>query len=98
MSWSVSALGKPAAVKKYLAAQFESAKRATAGIPEENLGVASVEALVNAQLDFAVANLVGAVKVEASGSFCRGSKSELASWPGSCQTKLDIQSMFGFVE
>lgn len=93
MSWSVSALGRPAAVKSSLAKQFESAKLSTASIPEENLGVVSIEALVNAQLDFALTNKVGAIKVEASGSFCRGS-----SYSGSCQTKLDIQSLYNFVD
>ena len=95
MSWSVSALGKPAKVKEVLAKGFESAKAATAGIPEEHAGVVAIEQAVNAQLDFAVSNNVGAIKVDASGSFCRSSGS---SWPGSCQTKLDVQSLYNFVE
>jgi hypothetical protein len=98
MSWSVGALGKPAAVKKALEGQFTSAKATTASIPEEQEGVIRIEQAVNAQLDFAIANEVGAIKVEASGSFCKGSKSELRSYPGSCQTKLDVQSLYNFVE
>jgi|SRR6266850_907576 len=98
MSWSVSAFGRPAAVKAALAKQFESAKQSTAGIPEEQVQVVGIEQGINTQLDFAVANEIGAIKVEASGSYCRGSKSELRSYPGSCQTKLDVQSIYNFVE
>ena len=98
MSWSVSAQGKPILVKESLVAMFESAKKATVRIPEELAGVNAAEQLVNAQLDFAVSNNVGAIKVEASGSFCTGSKSELKTYPGSCQTKVDVQSIYGLWE
>jgi hypothetical protein len=93
MSWSVSAQGRPAKVKEVLAGSFESAKKGTAAIPEEQAGVIAIETAVNAQLDFAIANDVRAIKVEASGSFYRGTKTETQSYPGGCQTKLDVQAM-----
>ncbi len=93
MSWSVSAQGRPAKVKEVLASSFESAKKGTAAIPEEQAGVIAIETAVNAQLDFAIANDVRAIKVEASGSFY----GKGPSYSGGCQTKLDIQAL-AFVE
>jgi hypothetical protein len=95
MSWSVNSFGKPEAVKAALAKQFENAKASTAGIPEEQAGVVAIEQLANAQLEFAAANDVKVVKVEASGSFYRKYG---ASWPGGCQTKLNIEAFSGFLE
>lgn len=69
MSWSVHSVGKASAVKAALASQFDSAKQSTASVPHECESVASVESIVNGQLDFLVlAKTPHAVRVTASGS------------------------------
>ena len=94
MSWSVSAVGKPAAVKASLAKQFESAKQSTKQMPHENAAVGNVEAIVNGELDFLgqCAN-ASAVTVSASGSAYRSTDGS-----GSTQVKLEVSPIYGFVE
>jgi len=98
MSWSVSAIGKPPAVKATLTKQFDRAKNATKGIPTEAEAVALAEQLVNNQLDFAIAQGVGAIKVDVYGSISPASKAELSSYPASCKVKVEVQSFYAFVE
>jgi hypothetical protein len=94
MSWSVTAIGRPKAVKESLAKQFENAKRQTAHIPEEQKSVETIEQLVNTQLDFADSVGSGAVQVSASGSCSKGS----GSYPGATQMAVDLKTIYGFVE
>jgi hypothetical protein len=94
MSWSVSALGKPAAVKGVLAKAFESAKQSTANYEHERLSVEAAETLVNRELDHAVTEGVKAVTVSASGSAHKAS----GSWPGSNQVRIIVEPIFGFID
>ena len=91
MSWSVSAIGKPAAVKAALAPQFQRAKDGTANIAAEQAAVAYVEAAVNVQLDFLAGGAKPpAVQVTASGSArSDGSASEV---------RMEVKTLHGFVE
>jgi hypothetical protein len=94
MSWSVSAFGKPAAVKASLAKQFTSAKESTKSVPHEQESVGSIESVVNGQLDFLAARKEpGAVQVTASGSAWLD-----ATGAGSTQVEMKVQPMHGFVE
>jgi hypothetical protein len=93
MSWSVSAVGKPAAVKKQLANSFEQAKKNVAHVPHEAAAVAAVESLVNAELDFQSDNGIEAVRVEAGGSACvKG-----ASYPGNSQVSVKVEPIYCFL-
>lgn len=95
MSWSVSAIGKPTAVKNALVKQFEQAKSQTSHIPAETESVTLIEQLVNKQLDFLAAASAGAVKVVCSGSCSPGNP---PAWPGSTQVKAEVETIYGFVE
>ena len=92
MSWSVSAIGKPAAVKKSLAGQFDQAKKQTARLPHESESVALIEQIVNGQLDY-VADLPGVVtQVAAQGSaYKQGTQ-------GNSEVALTVKQIYGFVE
>jgi hypothetical protein len=94
MSWSVSAIGKPAAVKAALVQQFESARNATKHFQHEQDSVRHCESIINGELDFLAArtNPV-AVRVEASGSAYSN-----ADGVGSTQVKLEVTPLYGFVE
>ena len=92
MSWSISALGKPAGVKSALAVQFAAAKRGCAHIQAEVDTVTAIEALVNAQLDFLWAG--SAVRVEGSGSAY--DPPEHAN--RSCYVTFSVQPVYNFVE
>lgn len=94
MSWSVNAIGKPAAVKTLLQGQFASAKNSTKNIPAELSTVEATEAMVNAQLDFAVLNGVGAVDVQASGS----ASMKGATYSGSISSSVSFKSLYNFAE
>ncbi len=107
MSWSVSAVGKPAAVKAALVASFEQAKRNTANMPHEQAGVNAAEAAVNAELDFlATINNPGpvAVKVEASGHAYYTDVNEpvgdavKTKRSGSSSFSVKVEPLYGFVE
>jgi len=94
MSWSVSAVGKPAAVKASLAKQFESAKQSTKSVPHEQESVGSIESVVNGQLDFMAARKEpSAVQVSASGSAWSD-----ANGAGSTQVEMKVMPLHGFVE
>ena len=94
MSWSVSAVGKPAAVKVALAKQFEHAKSGTRHIPHEHESVGQVEAIVNGQLDFLAAR-TSPMAVQVSGS---GSASQASDGGGSTEVRLEVKPLYGFVE
>lgn len=96
MSWSVGSVGKPAAVKAALAAQFDRAKQSTAGIPHECESVGLIEQIVNGQLDF-LTDLPGvAVTVAASGS---AYKSLSATPPtGNSSVSLSVTPIYGFAD
>jgi hypothetical protein len=97
MSWSVEAVGKPAAVKSALASQFEAAKKSTANISHEQEAVVEIESVVNGQLDFLAAhNGASAVTVKASGSASLAPPG--ASWPSTTQVALEVSPIHGFVE
>ena len=100
MSWSVSAIGKPGAVKASLATQFAAAKESTKYIPQEQASVAGIEAAVNAQLDLmASAAVLNAVSVSASGSASVRKNGD--SQPPTTVTatiSLDFKTLYGFVE
>lgn len=95
MSWSVSCVGKPAAVKAALVAQFENARKGTASVPHEQQSVAFVEQLVNDQLDFLTAIPKMAVRVEAGGSAYKSAGPPVS---GSTSLKVDVQPLYGWVE
>ena len=94
MSWSVSAVGRTAAVKKALERQFEAAKNATKWINHENLSVAIVENLVNNELDALDGAEYGkAIRVEASGSASTENGKVRSS-----QVSVKIEPIYGFIE
>lgn len=94
MSWSVSAIGKAAAVKAALSKQFESAKLSTKNMPHENASVVAAETIVNGELDFLAARTnPPAVTVSAGGSAYLSSDGT-----GSTTVKLEVTPMHGFVE
>lgn len=94
MSWSVSAVGRPEAVKQSLAKQFESAKSATSYILHEQRSVAIIESLVNNELDaIKDADRMKVVKVEANGTASSQNGRVLSS-----QVSLKIEPIYGFVE
>lgn len=93
MSWSVHAVGKPAAVKIALVQQFAAAKQSTAGIRHENVSVDYVEQIVNDQLDFLVDIPNMAVTVAASGSAYKS-----GSGVGSSQISVKVDPIYGWVE
>lgn len=95
MSWSVSSIGKPAAVKAALAAQFESAKKSTANVPHEQESVGLVEQIVNGQLDFLTDIPNVAVRVDANGS---AYKSTVPPVSGSTSIKVEVTPLYGWVE
>ena len=94
MSWSVSAVGRPAKVKEVLATQFANAKQSTQHIPAEQASVEQVEALFNNLLDFSVENELGVVSVSASGSASKKS----GTYNGSVSTTVSFAPIYGFVE
>ncbi len=96
MSWSLSAIGKAEALKRELAAKFAQAKTLTASIPEEQKTVELAEQMANQQFDFIIANGGGAMQVDCSGSASKSSDPK--NWPGSIQVKVDIKTLYGFVE
>ena len=105
MSWSVSAIGKPAAVKAVLGPAFENAKKNTANMPHKQAGVNAAEAAVNAALDFlASINSPGpvVVRVEAGGhayyTDTPATETEPATRTGSSSFNLKIEPLYGFVE
>ncbi len=83
MSWSVSAIGKPAAVAKKLAEDFS---RITYLGPEEKAIKDAIAGVVEKTLAATAPNT--AVEVEASGSFSGGLQS----------ARMDIRPKYGFVE
>lgn len=99
MSWSVMAVGKPAAVKAKLAEAFASAKTSTANIPHECESVSLVEQIVNGQLDFLAGLTKGqpAVQVTANGS-AYSTTDAAGLVQGGSQVTLDVKPLFGFVE
>lgn len=97
MSWSVSALGKVAAVKKDLTEQFTRATASTANFPEEQAVVTNMHLTIDGQLDFLIANNPKAVvKVVAGGSASKAPAD--GSWPTSMQSNLLFEMVHGFVE
>lgn len=103
MSWSVNAIGKPAAVKAALAASFEQAKKNCASVPHEADAVGIAEQLVNNQLDFlaTINNPPTAVKVEASGSayFSDNAQADTTvKRSGASNVKVEVQPVYGFIE
>lgn len=94
MSWSVSSIGKPSAVKALLAEQFSAAKLGTAQIPLEQAAVAAIEVAVNSQLDF-LADVPGvAVHVQASGSVCKDGATTPVWGSAACNLKFETFSGF----
>lgn len=97
MSWSVSAVGKPAAVKAALQPQFQYAKGSTSHIAHEQASVCSVEEIVNGQLDFMASHApTTPVTVKASGSASVAPKD--ASWESYTQIALEVIPINGFIE
>ncbi len=95
MTWSVSSVGKPAAVKASLASQFASAKKGTEGYPHECESVSLIEKIVNDQLDFLGAlSPVPAVRVSAHGSCWKPASGA----GGDSSVKLEVAVVPGFVE
>jgi hypothetical protein len=94
MSWSVSAIGKPAAVKIALAKQFESAKNSTKNMPHENESVGAIETIVNGELDFLAAR-TNPLAVQVTGS---GSAYYSSDGTGSTQLQFEVKPIHGFVE
>lgn len=90
MSWSVSAIGKPFAVKAALAVQFAVAKSSTQHIAQECDAVAAIEAAVNSQLDFLADVPEIAVHVRANGSVHKHGTS------GSANCSLTFETIHGF--
>ena len=94
MSWSVAAVGKPAAVKQSLEKQFAQAKESTKHVPHEQESVGHVESIVNGQLDFLAARTnASAVAVSASGSAYTN-----LDGSGSSQLEVKVSPLYGFVE
>lgn len=91
MSWSVSAVGKPAAVKASLATQFENAKKNTAWCKPESESVGHIESAVNVLLDSMLQTQ--AVSVSANGS-CHNDNGILRS----ADTSITFKTLYGFVE
>jgi hypothetical protein len=94
MSWSLSGVGKPAALKARLQPQFEQAKKNVAHIEHEAKTVELAEQLVNGELDFLAQQNAAAVTVSASGSASIGSP----TYPGNSQVNVDVKPIYGFVE
>lgn len=95
MSWSVNAVGRPAAVKAALATQFENAKKNTASVPHEQASVGLIAQLVSNELDFLTDVPGMAVRVEASG---HAYKSGSPPTSASTSVKVDLQPLYGWVE
>jgi len=94
MSWSVSCLGKPSAVKSALAKQFEAAKRSTASVPDEQKAVEFAEQIANLAMDFLVDVPGIAARVSGGGSAYKSSGPPTS---GSFGFKLEIEQLYGFV-
>jgi len=95
MSWSVTSIGKVAAVKAALAPQFEASKKNTANIPHESQTVGLVENIVNLQLDF-LADIPGAaVKVTANGSVYKSGSPPMS---GNSNVSLTVEMLYGLAE
>lgn len=97
MSWSVSSVGKPSAVKAALVKQFAQAKDNTKSMPHEHSTVLAIEQAVNAELDFLAQFQGVAVKVEGNGSAYINSNAA-GDKSGSSQMAVSVQPLYGFVE
>lgn len=94
MSWSVSAVGKPAAVSASIERQFASTSCAE---PEETVRQAArvvVAAAIAAQRPDC------AVQVSASGSMSTSYNEDLKTWgaPFTNQLSITVQPLYGFLE
>jgi hypothetical protein len=94
MSWIVTSVGRPSAVKAALVSQFEQSKRNVAHYEPELKSVELAEQLVNAELDHSVAVGAKAVTVSASGSASKGSE----TYPGTNQLSVSVQPIYNFQE
>lgn len=94
MSWSVAAIGKPEAVKRSLAAQFERAKESTASFPHECEVVGAVEKIVNSQLDFVTGVPGLVIQVMATGNAYQSPDTPQKS----SAVTLEVKPIYGFVE
>lgn len=103
MSWSISAIGKPAALKAALVKEFASRKESCKNVPHKVEAIGIAEQLVNNQLDF-MAGLTnpGIAKVEASGSAYVSdtpqTETTAANRTGYSNVRVDVQQMSTFVE
>lgn len=97
MSWTIGAIGKPAAVKAALKKQFESARQGTANVPHEQASVDSIEQIVNGQLDYLVDVPGTAVKVAANGSAYKSMHGD-AALSGHSSVTLTVEPVYGYVE
>lgn len=91
MSWSVNAVGRPAAVKTALVQQFENAKKSTANVPHELASVGLIEQIVNDQLDFLADVPNVAVNVAANGSAYKSGQN------GSSSVRVSVEPLHGWV-
>jgi hypothetical protein len=97
MSWSVTAVGRPKAVKAALVQQFADAKKSCAWIPEEAASVGHAEDFVNAQLDLLAPDPKSAVRVSASGSAAKESEHQ-STVSRYASSSITVENIYGFVE
>lgn len=102
MSWSINAIGKPAALKISLVKEFASRKESCKNVPHEVEAICIAEQLVNNQLDFMTSLAApGVAKVDACGSAYVSDSSvtgEPANRTGYTSVKVDVQQISTFVE
>jgi hypothetical protein len=95
MSWSLSGVGKPAALKAKLQPQFEQAKKNVAHVEHEVKAVELAEQLVNGELDFLAEQAAPTpVTVSAGGSASNGNH----AYPRTSQVTVSVQPIYGFAE
>lgn len=93
MSWSVFAVGRPAAVKKELQRQFANCKPGLINMPHEHASAALTEEMFDAQLNFLIDNSISvAVEVSASGH------AWVAGASGETSQQVSFKTIPGFVD
>jgi len=95
MSWSVYAVGRPAAVKAKIKEEFARIKPNLVNMPHEHASAALTEEILDTQLNFFIENgITIAVKIEASG---HAWKTEGQPF-GDSNQRLIFETIPGFVE
>ena len=96
MSWSVYAIGKPAAVKEYLKEQFAQLKPGLAKFPHEHAAAALSEEIIDGQLNYLIERGITVVVKVAANSHAWHTDGPVPL--GATQYAATFETVPGFVE